>query len=158
MRPSRFVTPCPRIASYPDKATTIRGVALDTVRAERAARIASEHRIVAEVDRPGGEPEQQMAGAKPGQLRKALRVRLSGAILSDWRAAVGVMDGGHGRGNTNAKAHARRRRPRRRDGMTVMNEFNTPDARAGPTGAFFAERGGQSLRQRIHLPESYTIR
>ena len=39
-----------------------------------------------------------------------------------------------------------------------QNYINTPDPRAGPTGAFFAERGGQSLRQRIHLPESYTIR
>jgi len=42
--------------------------------------------------------------------------------------------------------------------ISIFKYVNTPDARAGPTGAFFAERGGQSLRQRIHLPESYTIR
>ena len=57
-----------------------------------------------------------MARPKPGQLRKALRARLSGAIMSDWTAAVGVMDGGHVRGDTDARVH--RRRPRDMAGST----------------------------------------
>ena len=92
--------------------TAIRGVALDTIRATRAARIMSEHRIATSIRR-GEQPERRMANPTPKHLKRQMRDRLSGAMIADWRAAIGVMDGSHGRGHTDARAH--RLRPHDRE-------------------------------------------
>ena len=87
----------------------IRGAALDTIRALRAARISSEHRIARAV-RLDQRPEAQVEPPTPRSVRVALQDRLGVAIMEDWRAAVGEAAGQHSRGSVDGRA--RRRRPR----------------------------------------------
>ena len=44
------------------------------------------------------------------------------------------------------------------DSDSIVFVINTPDARAGPTGAFFAERGDQAPGKLVEPPEPCTIR
>ena len=87
--------------------TAIRGAALDTIRTARATRISSEHRI-ARALQMGETQEARIQAPTPSQLRKLLRHRLTGAIISDWVAAVGTLDGAHGKGDADIRAHRRR--------------------------------------------------
>ena len=86
---------------------TIRGAALDTIRALRAARISSEHRI-AKAIRLGLPPEARVDTPTQRSIRKALRDRLGVAIMEDWRAAIGEAAGRHSRGSVDGRARQRR--------------------------------------------------
>ena len=82
----------------------MRGVALDTIRAFRAARTTSEHRI-ADALKLQKVPERRILTPTTAQLTTAMRDRLGTAIVTEWMAAVGQMDGAHGKGDTDARAH-----------------------------------------------------
>ena len=84
--------------------STIRASALDTVRALRAAKIASEHRRAAAV-RLGDTPEKRLVPPPPKVVVVALRNRLGAAIAKDWLAAAGQAVGRH---STDARASAAR--------------------------------------------------
>ena len=84
--------------------TIVRGVALDTIRAFRAARTTSEHRI-ADALKLQKVPERRILTPTTAQLTTAMRDRLGTAIVTEWMAAVGQMDGAHGKGDTDARAH-----------------------------------------------------
>ncbi|MGY9050471.1 MAG: hypothetical protein ACKVKF_26500 [Rhodobacterales bacterium] len=89
--------------------TAVRGVAMDVIRACRAARIQCEHRIANQV-KAGLDREQSMQPPTERQLREALRAGLSLVILSDWHAAVSRLEGTRGKGSMDG-AHAAKRRP-----------------------------------------------
>jgi len=69
--------------------TTVRGVALDVIRALRAARISNAHRRATNYRRQQ-DIERALPNPSADQVRAALRARLTAAIMMEWRAAKGV--------------------------------------------------------------------
>ena len=83
--------------------TTVRGVALDVIRALRAARISNAHRRATNYRRQQ-DIERALPNPSADQVRAALRARLTAAIMMEWRAAKGAGRSTDGR--------AQRTRPR----------------------------------------------
>ena len=69
--------------------TTVRGVALDVIRALRAARISNAHRRATNYRRQQ-DIERALPNPSADQVRAALRARLTAAIMMEWRAAKGA--------------------------------------------------------------------
>ena len=69
--------------------TTVRGVALDVIRSLRAARTSNAHRRASN-HKKQQDLERILPTPNGDQVRAALRVRLSAAIMMEWRAAKGA--------------------------------------------------------------------
>ena len=69
--------------------TTVRGVALDVIRSLRAARTSNAHRRATN-HKKQQDLERILPTPNGDQVRAALRVRLSAAIMMEWRAAKGA--------------------------------------------------------------------